>query len=304
MFSTSLRYCKITNCATCDDYNREIFKYRSHTKGTFIPEERTKKHTIFFIIEGLVEVKSEEYPNVILHKGDFILQPNGSKASFRMLENSACIMYMFDQPLKVCKERYEKGLAITAQIEPQSIVLEACSPLLHFLEGIRLYLNEDMRCSSLMKAKRTELVHLICSYYTLKDLAIFYSTLYQYSNSFKYFVLHNYKKAKDVEEFAHMSGYSLQTFRRLFKETFKESPYQWMLSKKSIDIMTDLIETNLPITEICKRYNFESLSNFSHFCSTNFGNSPRDIRDIYKGNKNWMQEWEAVKVQKKKKKQE
>ena len=90
--------------------------------------------------------------------------------------------------------------------------------------------------------------------------------------------MQNYMKAKDVEAFAQMGGYSTPTFRRLFKETFGEPAYQWMLKKKREDIQNDLTTTEMSISEISYKYGFESLSNFSHFCRTNFEQSPRAIR--------------------------
>lgn len=50
--------------------------------------------------------------------------------------------------------------------------------------------------------------------------------------------------------------------------------------KQCQDIHNDLIMTELSISEICYKYGFESLSNFSHFCRANFGQSPRSIRSL------------------------
>ena len=145
---------------------------------------------------------------------------------------------------------------------------------------LKLYLNDDLRCSGLMQAKRSEMVYLLNCYYPIKELAAFYAPIYRYSHSFQYFVMQNYQKAKDVETFAQLGGYSVPTFRRIFKDTFGEPAYQWMLKRKCQDIHNDLIMTELSISEICYKYGFESLSNFSHFCRANFGQSPRSVRSL------------------------
>ena len=85
---------------------------------------------------------------------------------------------------------------------------------------MKLYLNDDLRCSGLMQAKRSEMVYLLNCYYPIKELAAFYAPIYRYSHSFQYFVMQNYQKAKDVETFAQLGGYSVPTFRRIFKDTF------------------------------------------------------------------------------------
>ena len=162
----------------------------------------------------------------------------------------------------------------------QPIVMTMVPPIQLFIEGMKLYLNDDLRCSGLMQAKRSEMVYLLNCYYPIKELAAFYAPIYRYSHSFQYFVMQNYQKAKDVETFAQLGGYSVPTFRRIFKDTFGEPAYQWMLKRKCQDIHNDLIMTELSISEICYKYGFESLSNFSHFCRANFGQSPRSVRSL------------------------
>ena len=278
MFSQDLRYTKFTDCASCAEYRKQIFKYRSYPKGIILPQERCMQNTLYFLLKGSVLVNSEERPNTIFSEGQIIQQPIGSKVEFKVLEACECILYLFERPINVCSDRFNKGASIAETARTESVVLDMCPPLRFFVEGMRMYLNDELLCAGFLQAKRTELVYLLNCYYTLKDLAAFYSPIYRYSKSFRYFVMQNYMKVKDVEAFAQMGGYSTPTFRRLFKETFGEPAYQWMLKKKREDIQNDLTTTEMSISEISYKYGFESLSNFSHFCRTNFGQSPRAIR--------------------------
>ncbi len=278
MFSPDLRYTKFTDCSSCNEYRKQIFKYRSYPKGIMLPQERCLQNTLYFLLKGSVQVNSDEHPNTIFSEGQLILQPIGSRVEFKILEATECILYLFERPINVCGARFLKGETLAEQAPPAPIVMDMCPPMKNFVEGLRMYLTDDLLCSGFLQAKRTELVYLLNCYYTLKDLAAFYAPIYRYSKSFRYFVMQNYMKAKDVEAFAQMGGYSTPTFRRLFKETFGEPAYQWMLKKKCEDIQIDLTTTELSISEICYKYGFESLSNFSHFCRTNFGKSPRSIR--------------------------
>lgn len=278
MFSQDLRYSKFTDCASCSEYRKQIFKFRSYPKGMMIPQERCLQNTIYFLLKGTVQVHSEEHPNTIFSNGQFILQPIGSKVEFNVLEATECILYLFERPINICNERFNKGAKIAETACTDSIVMDMSQPMRYFVEGLRMYLNDDLLCAGFLQAKQTELVYLLNCYYTLKDLAAFYSPIYRYSKSFRYFVMQNYMKVKDVETFAQLGNYSTPTFRRLFKETFGEPAYQWMLKKKREDIQSDLTTTEMSISEICYKFGFESLSNFSHFCRANFGQSPRGIR--------------------------
>lgn len=278
MFSPDLRYHKFTDCASCQNYQKHIFKLRVHYKGMIIPQERCLQNTVYFLLKGVVRVNSEEHPNTVFREGQFILQPIGSKVGFQILESSVCILYLFERPQNICNERFTKGAVIAETIRTDPVVMDMCPQLRQFIEGMKMYMDDDMLCAGFLNAKRVELVYLLNCYYTIKDLAAFYSPIYRYSKSFRYFVMQNYMKVKDVEAFAQLGGYSTSTFRRLFKETFGEPAYQWMIKKKCDDIHNDLTMTELSISEICYKHGFESLSNFSHFCRANFGKSPRALR--------------------------
>lgn len=278
MFSQDLRHNKFTDCSSCPEYRKHIFKYRSYPKGMKIPQERCLQNTLYFLLKGTVQVNSEEHPNTIFKEGQFILQPIGSKVEFKILETTECILYLFERPVNICNDRFNKGANLAENLHPSPIIMNMCPPLRYFIEGVRMYLNDELLCAGFLQAKRTELAYLLNCYYTLKELSAFYSPIYRYSKSFRYFIIQNYMKVKDVEAFAQLGGYSTPTFRRMFKETFGEPAYQWMLKKKCEDIQIDLTTTELSISEISYKYGFESLSNFSHFCRANFGESPRSIR--------------------------
>ena len=86
--------------------------------------------------------------------------------------------------------------------------------------------------------------------------------------------MQNYDKVKNVEEFAHLGGYTTTTFRRLFKNMYNVPVYEWILDKKREGILNDLQFTKQRISVISSRYGFDSLSHFAHF----FGDTPRSLR--------------------------
>ncbi|MDH6534714.1 AraC-like DNA-binding protein [Parabacteroides sp. PM5-20] len=272
------RCTKYTDCASCDFYQKQIFKYRQYPKGMSIPQERVLQNTMYFLLKGEVRVNSEEHPDTFFREGQFIMQPIGSRVEFHILEPVEAILYLFERPQNICNDRHNKGMSMASGGHIGPVVMDLCAPMHTFLSGMRAYLDSDLRCSVFLQSKQTELLFLLNCYYPIKDLAAFYSTIYRYNKSFQYFILQNYQQVKDVEAFAQLGGYSISTFRRMFKETFGEPAYQWMLKRKCQDIQTDLLTTELSISDICYKHGFESLSNFSHFCRANFGQSPRAIR--------------------------
>ena len=193
---------KYTDCSSCSHYQKQIFKYRSFPKGMMIPKERCSQNTIYFLISGSVRVTSDEHPDTVFHDGQFIMQPIGSRVEFHILESTECILYLFETPQNICTDRFNKGLELAKESPMLPVVMDMCFPLRLFINGLKMYLNNELLCVEFLKAKQTELYFLLNCYYTLKEIANFYAPIYRYSQTFRYFVMQNYLKAKDVESFA------------------------------------------------------------------------------------------------------
>jgi AraC-like DNA-binding protein len=269
---------KYTDCDSCEHSQKDIFKFQQYPRGIFIPKERCLQNTIYFLLKGEVWINSSEHPDTILREGDFVLQPAGSIVEFRIHTPAEVIVHLFDHLQNICKTRFQGNMDHTESPLPPLIVMQACTPLCFFLEGMKMSLNDDMLCAKYMQSKQTELFFLLNYYYTLEDLSCFYAPVYNLNRGFRYFVMNNYRLVKDVKSFADLAGYSVPAFRKLFKETFDETVYQWILKQRCRDIHTDITTTGLSITEISIKHGFDSLANFSHFCRANFGKSPRALR--------------------------
>ncbi|MDR0994667.1 MAG: helix-turn-helix transcriptional regulator [Tannerella sp.] len=270
---------KYTDCVLCEHYRKDVFKYRTFPRGKFIPQTRCSRNTIYFILSGETWVNSSEYPDTIVREGHFLLQPLGSVVEFRIHTPLEAILFMFDHVQNVCVAHFSQVQPpLEGRQQSTSIVLETVTPLQMFLQGMRYALNDTLLCHGYLEAKQVELFYLLNCYYSIKELNDFFASVYDQGKGFRSFVMSHYLQVKDVDAFAKLGGYSLTTFRRLFKETFDEPVYQWLLKQKCRDIYKELSTTDKSITEISRQYGFGSLANFSHFCKANFGKSPRALR--------------------------
>lgn len=59
--------------------------------------------------------------------------------------------------------------------------------------------------------------------------------------------MQNYNKVKNVEEFAHLGGYTVTTFRRLFRNMYGVPVYEWILDKSVREFLTTC---NIPKSEL------------------------------------------------------
>jgi AraC-like DNA-binding protein len=82
----------------------------------------------------------------------------------------------------------------------------------------------------------------------------------------------------ELAEVASAACLSLYHFHRLFRETFHETPHQY-LTRLRLERAAHLLATSdLPVTEICLGSGFSSLGSFSSLFRRHFGNSPREFR--------------------------
>lgn len=233
---------------------------------------------MLFMIKGELLINSEEYPGTSLHDGQFILQAIGSKIELLALTDVEYILYWFNELPQICENHYREILnsSSTAPLTYTPLVMNY--RLGRFMIDLGEYLTEGMSCGPFVDIKCKELVFLLTCYYPVPQLSNFFYPISTYTESFQYFIMQNYHKVKNVEEFAHLGGYTVTTFRRLFRNMYGVPVYEWILDKKREGILDDLQHTKERITDISIRYGFDSLSHFAHFCKASFGDSPRALR--------------------------
>lgn len=249
-----------------------------YKRGFHLSPHKCEKNVIFFLLKGEMLINSKEYAGTTLRAGNFILQAIDSKIEFLSMTETEGLIFAFDDPQAICYERYDyilKNIPPPLIFEPLKIKPELKS----YIDGVISYINETKICKELLLFKRKELYYLITRYYSDLELSSIVHTLSEYTNGFQYFVLQHHKKVKTVEEFAQLGGYSVTTFRRIFKTIFKEPAYEWMMKQRKESILYQLRYTQDSISEICYNHGFESLPHFSNFCKKFFGASPRSLRN-------------------------
>lgn len=271
-------YCKrFTDCAQCPKAAQGTFVYRNFPRGQHFPADKCTQNCILFMIKGELLVNSQEYPGTSLRDGQFILQAIGSKIKLLALTEVEYIVYWFNELPQIC-ESYYREILNTSEAPLTYTPLVMNYRLSRFITDLGEYLTEGISCGPFIEIKSQELVFLLTCYYPRPQLSNFFYPISTYTESFQYFIMQNYNKVKNVEEFAHLGGYTVTTFRRLFRNMYGVPVYEWILDKKREGILDDLQHTKERITDISTRYGFDSLSHFAHFCKASFGDSPRALR--------------------------
>jgi AraC-like DNA-binding protein len=251
--------------------------YRRFERGKHFPADKCTQNLILLVVSGELLINSQEYPGTTLRDGSVVLQAIGSQIELLALTDVEYIVYWFNDLPKICEKRMTDVMDNPeAPLTYTPLVMN--DRLEHFSRDLCDYLEEGMSCGPYIELKSRELVFLLTSYYPTPQLRQFFYPISSYTEGFHYFVMKNYEKVKNVEEFAHLGGYSITTFRRLFKNMYGVPVYEWMLDRKREGILNDLQNTRDRIGEISRRYGFDTMSHFAHFCKSSFGDTPRALR--------------------------
>lgn len=266
------------DCALCPKTSQGALIYNQYSKGHHSPAEKCTQNCIMFILKGELLINSEEYPGTTLQSNQCILQAIGSKVELLALTDVECLVYWFTELTFLCEERYKEILEI-AHAPLTYTPLTVIPKLGRLLDDLTEYFKEQPNtCGKYLDIKCQEIIYILTCYYPIQQICTFFYPISTYTESFHYFVMQNYDKVKNVEEFAHLVGYTTTTFRRLFKNMYGVPVYEWILDKKREGILDDLRYTKQRISAISSRYGFDSLSHFAHFCKDSFGDTPRSLR--------------------------
>jgi AraC-like DNA-binding protein len=98
-------------------------------------------------------------------------------------------------------------------------------------------------------------------------------------NDFVDSVIKSFTYTDKLEDLSKKCGfYSIKTFTRHFRNNFKVTPKQWMLSIKKEAMLNYLIDTDYPLKQIADFLGFSNLSHLSDFCLKKTGMRPEEIR--------------------------
>ncbi len=129
--------------------------------------------------------------------------------------------------------------------------------------------------SPLIQLKLLELLHLMM---TTEYKAAFLNhllTLKAKRRSIKSFMQTHYDKPLKVEDYAYLTGRSLTSFLRDFKEQYQVTPKQWLTHQRMKKAQDILSNGKYSVTEVAYQVGYENLSHFIKAFKANYGISPK-----------------------------
>lgn len=178
------------------------------------------------------------------------------------------------------KSRPGLAVAETADL-PEQIFQIHLTPLLQ--AGIQsllpYFLHESTHRDGLMQLKLEEvLLHIIDA----DSGGRFQSFLHGLHSGRKQNLLQlmekYYHKPLKLQELAELSGRSLSSFKRDFRELFQQTPRQWINDRRLEQARALLLGSDSNVSETCFEVGFENISHFSQLFKRKYGCSPSALR--------------------------
>lgn len=260
------------------------FLLKDYQRGETFSNVNKEMNYLVFCQEGEVHLTSTLFREIMLYAGEIMFLPRMADCQGEVWKDTHVVVHTFNNTVcrpENCILRYLYSHAKKMENEGAEVYcckLPAHKVIITFMESISHYLADGTGDMLLWHLKHQELIRLFSRYYGMEELRSFFHPMTGEAVPFRNLVFSHYRKANDTQELADLCGYGVATFRRVFKEEFGTSVYQWLLKKRSEHILYRLSFPYIPFQEIMEEFNFASPQQFNRFCKTNLGDSPTNLR--------------------------
>jgi len=158
------------------------------------------------------------------------------------------------------------------KLEPNAIIDEYIKNLMFYFD------NEFLVNSDLIALKVKELLLLLYNINEQEVRELLENLFDPAKESFKTIIESHIFEDLSLEEFSKLTNTSLSTFKRKFKEIFKESPSKYITNQRLIKAKQLLKLSNLRIIDICFECGFNNPSTFSKAFIKKYNIAPSKMR--------------------------
>ena len=243
-----------------------------------IPIENKEYNHVIAVLEGCLIIEYDDFGGTRFSGGEMVFLPAYSKLHIQALEKSRVIMGTFEMPNDICVSRSMEMLRdMRSKMEYRFRSIPIKPPMQQNLDMLIMYIESGVQCPHLHEAKEKELYLVLRWFYTNEEFVRFFYTIIGKSLDFKTMVMKHYNKVKSMEELANKLNMSRSSFDSKFKDVFGIPPKQWVLKRKARSIRYFIGKPNISISDVLRKYDFESFTHFNRFCKQQFGMSPTEL---------------------------
>lgn len=234
----------------------------------------------FIFVQNGREVLTNSYNDTVtLSPGSSIFLPQGLNLQSDFVKETeslkAYLVFFDDDVINAYLSKVKQPLACHESKEP-FFLFEEGDEFTTFFDSLRV----DIKTSTYLNIKLQELLHLIAWKDHQRILGSLLATKKRVPPKRN---LDRMLETLDVlhltvSDLAHLSGRSLSSFNRDFKESYKMPPKKWLQEKKLCKAKALLLGKELSVTEVAMTMGYENVSAFIKAFKLKYGVTPKQIK--------------------------
>ena len=262
----------------CHHRNSAIF-YKNLEQDLAYIEFYTNNPCFIYIENGREVITNSNKEKVELSAGSSIFLPQGLNFLSDFVKETeslkAYLVFFDDDVVNDYLSKVKRPLV--GDVSEKTFFLEeGGDEFTAFFDSIRV----DIKVPTYLNIKLQELLHLIA---WKDDQHIFNSLLAKNVRLAPKRNLARILNTLDVfhltvSDLAYLSGRSLSSFNRDFKESYKVTPKKWLREKKLIKAKELLVSEELSVTEVAMTMGYENVSAFIKAFKLKYGVTPKQIK--------------------------
>jgi len=239
-------------------------------------EKLITAHSMVYIINGTVHINTYEGEEFVVSNGEMLFMPRDSYVISDFLkhgQNMEVYLLFFDHDIML------KFLeTVETSIEKQSSIcrLEVNQNIQQYFKNIEAMDFTTPHNKQLLESKLLEFLHLLTQKDTIK-LTLNTSERGKQKREIDELMLKHYDKDISIAEFATLSGRSLSTFNREFKQKHAISPKKWIIKRK-IEQAHSLLTKGMNVTDVAFEIGYMNVSNFIKAYKERYGQTPKAMQ--------------------------
>jgi AraC family transcriptional regulator, exoenzyme S synthesis regulatory protein ExsA len=244
-----------------------------------------ENHMLLFVLKGQYTVRfgNQTY---IVKKDEMVLLQKSIVIEYEKSGESES-EFLLDYMMFFLKDELLNEFIKMADFKhgyPAMVVPVSVNPvndrLISYIKSLKPLFNESNEISTgLVKIKLLELLfdladadeHFLFQFFQLKR---------KEKRSMTEIVEENTFNPVSLNDLAYLSGRSLSTFKREFKDVYNTPPLQWIRNRRLDRARELLTHSPLSVTDICFTTGFENVAHFSKVFKERFGISPSLFKQL------------------------
>ncbi len=229
-------------------------------------EAYVANHVVSIVLSGEQILRTYEETTIRVKAGEMVFLPRGVYYVTDLRAKGSTfqsVLFYFDE------ETIQQFLAgvtvgeINRTAAPESLRFPQTTAVSTFSDALLAVYGQQRSGKEFLRLKTLELLHLMNT--TVGDRAfvefLFRLTLPKKRN-IKSFMEHNYDKPLKVEDYAYLTGRSLSSFRRDFRDYFGTTPNKWLRQQRLQQAIAMLDAGEMSVTELSYAVGYDNISYF------------------------------------------